>query len=76
MWYPRNAYRSYTSCTTGAGSSVTRFGEISPHWKILNCHWPFLGVEIWQFGKICLIWQFFNAFGQIDIVVNAQILNK
>ena len=49
---------------------VTRFGEISPLWQHKLSLWQFLEV-----GKILkLVWQNFNAFGQIFIVVNSQIL--
>ena len=55
---------------------VTRFGDISPLWQILKAMDNFDRVYF-VFGKtLNLLWQLNDAFGQLFIVFNGQILKK
>ena len=54
----------------GVGTSVSRFGEISPLWQNLQSLGQFSSVHI-QFGNILnLLWLTLYTFGQIFIDVN------
>ena len=57
-------------------ASVTRHGAIWPLWqnfKVFGQHFKAL-FTIWQI--LNLLWQIFYTFGQIDILINGQILKN